>query len=99
MARQRTGDGQTDSRAVRILVELYEFVEDVLGLFWRNTDTRILDHEEHLFANHADAHRDVCRTGCCPPVFKCRRIGELDGVVEQHSHSLDSRHFVGNELE
>ena len=41
MTRQGTGNGETDTRAIVILIKLHELLEDMLSLLRWHTDTRI----------------------------------------------------------
>ena len=54
VARQGTGNRQTDTRTIVILIKLHEFLEDMLSLFRWHTDTRIFHNKHHLFLLHID---------------------------------------------
>ena len=59
MTRQGTGNGETDTRAIVILIKLNELLEDMLSLFRWHTDTRIFHNKHHLFLLHIDLQGDV----------------------------------------
>ena len=59
MTRQGTGNGETDTRAIVILIKLNELLEDMLSLFRWHTDTRIFYNKHHLFLLHIDLQGDV----------------------------------------
>ena len=59
MTRQGTGNGETDTRAIVILIKLHELLEDMLSLLRWHTDTRIFHNKHHLFLLHIDLQGDV----------------------------------------